>query len=233
MCVRGEEWLTGDKGALASFLLSDSPAAKKYSGAAESSFATRKISSEPEVEAAGSRPSARTLSEDQQEAVTTQPDIQAPQHCSSFPATLDAIVRQQHRTTGSATLPLYCLPPPVPPKPPSYTQSLAKSQFCRSESPPEPPAYASSTVVTQPLKSPWTPESSSVSNEHPNQVLRRIQSFTSSMSGGAASNIPSTVQISSQKLSRPTSTSHGRIIKKWLVLDQPCVCWDYKRLTHW
>lgn len=165
------------------------------------------------MEAAGSRPSARALSEDQQEAVTMQPDIQAPQHCSSFPATLDAIIRQQHRSTGSATLPLYCLPPPAPPKPPSYTQSLAKSQFCRSQSPPEPPAYASSTVVTQPLKAPWTPVStgsSSLSNDHPNQVLRRIKSFTSSMSGGAASNIPSTLQISSQKL----STSHGRTIQK-------------------
>lgn len=155
------------------------------------------------------RPSVRTLSEDQQEAVTTQPAIQAPQHCSNFPATIDSANIQQHRRSpSSATLPLYCLPPPPPPPQlPSYAQSLAKSQFCYSECPPDPPEYTSSAVVSQPLRAPWTPVSTG--NSHPNQLLRRIQSFTSSLSCGAASSIPSTMQLYSQKLSRPVSTIHG------------------------
>lgn len=224
MCVRGEEWLTDDKGALASFLLSDLPAAKKYSGCAEPSFATRKISSEPDTEAAASRPAVRTLSEDQQEAAT-QPDIQAPQHRSSFPATLDFTTIHQHRrSSGSAALPLYCLLPPPPPQPPSYTQSMgAKSQLHHSESPPEPPGYISS-VVTQPPRAPWTPVStgsSSLTRGHPNQVLRKIQSFTTSMSCGAASSIPGAMQIYSQKLSRPTSTSQRTALQQLAVLDQP------------
>ncbi|XP_056915415.1 tubulin polyglutamylase TTLL5 isoform X1 [Takifugu flavidus] len=189
----------------------NSPAAKKYSGCAEPSFATRKISSEPDTEAAASRPAVRTLSEDQQEAAT-QPDIQAPQHRSSFPATLDFTTIHQHRrSSGSAALPQYCLLPPPPPQPPSYTQSMgAKSQLHHSESPPEPPGYISSSEVTQPPRAPWTPVStgsSSLPRGQPNQVLRKIQSFTTSMSCGAASSIPGAMQIYSQKLSRPTSTS--------------------------
>lgn len=210
MCVRGEEWLRDDKGALASLLLSDSPAAKKYSGCAEPSFATRKISSEPDMEAAASRPAVRTLSEDQPEAAATQPGIQAPQHRSSFPATLDFTTIHQHcRSSGSAALPLYCLLPPPPPQPPSYMHSMG-AQLHHSESPPEPPGYISSDVVTQPPRAPWTPVStgsSSLPRGHPNQVLRRIQSFTTSMSCGAASSIPGAMQIYNQKLSRPTSTS--------------------------
>ncbi|TNM95500.1 hypothetical protein fugu_016583 [Takifugu bimaculatus] len=174
-------------------------------------FATRKISSEPDTEAAASRPAVRTLSEDQQEAAT-QPDIQAPQHRSSFPATLDFTTIHQHRrSSGSAALPQYCLLPPPPPQPPSYTQSMgAKSQLHHSESPPEPPGYISSSEVTQPPRAPWTPVStgsSSLPRGQPNQVLRKIQSFTTSMSCGAASSIPGAMQIYSQKLSRPTSTS--------------------------
>uniref|UniRef100_H3DJ54 Tubulin--tyrosine ligase-like protein 5 n=1 Tax=Tetraodon nigroviridis TaxID=99883 RepID=H3DJ54_TETNG len=146
---------------------------------------------------------------DRQEAVTTQPEIQAPQHRSSFPATIDSADIQQHRrSASSATLPLYCLPPPPPPPQlPSYAQSLAKSQFCYSERPPDPPAYASSAVVSQPLGVSWTPVSTG--KNPPNQVLRRIQSFTSSMSCGGASSLPRTMQLYSQKLSRPTSTIHG------------------------
>lgn len=231
MCVRGEEWLADDKGALASFLLSDSPAAKKYSGCAEPSFATRKISSEPDTEAAASRPAVRTLCEDRQEAVATQPDIQAPQHRSSFPATLDfATIHQHRRSSGSAALPLHCLLPPPPPQPPSYTQSMgAKSQLRHSESPAEPPGYISA-VVGQPPRAPWTPVStgsSSLPRGHPNQVLRRIQSFTTSMSCGAASSIPGAMQIYSQKLSRPISTSQRTAPQQLPVLDQPFIMyWD-------
>lgn len=210
-CVSGEEWLTDNKEALASILPLDLPAAKKYSGYAEQTFATTKVCRFSDVEAAVRRPSIRTLSEDQQEAVTTQPEIQAPQHCSSFPATIDSANIQQHcRSSSSATLPLYCLSSPPPPQLPSYAQSLAKSQFCYSECPPDPPAYTSSAVVSQPLRVPWTPVSTG--NSQPNQVLRRIQSFTSSVSCGAASSVPSTMQLYSQKLSRPTSTIHGTTI---------------------
>lgn len=206
MCVRGEEWLTDDKEALASILLLDLPAAKNFSSYTEQT----KICRFSDAEAAVRRPSVRTLSEEQQEAVTTQPEIQAPQHCSSFPATIDSANIQQHcRSSSSATLPLYCLPLP-PPRLPSYAQSLAKSQFCYSECPPDPPAYTSSAVVSQPLSVPWTPVSAGKS--HPNQVLRRIQSFTSSMSCGGASSLPSTMQRYSQKLSRPTSTIQGTTI---------------------
>lgn len=164
--------------------------------------------------------SVRALSEVQQEAVTTQPEIRASQHCSSFPATIDsANIQQQPCSPSSATLPLYCLPPPQPPPPqlPSYAQSLAKSQFCYSGRPPDPPAYTSSAVVSQPLGVSRTPVSAGKSP--PNQVLRRIQSFTSSMSCGGASSLPSTMQLHSQKLSRPTSTIHGTTGSSRSALD--------------
>lgn len=157
-------------------------------------------------------------------AVTTQPEIQAPQRCSSFPAAGDSANLQQHRRlSNSAALPLYC-PPPLPPAPPpqlpSYAQSLAKSQFRYSECPPDPPAYASSAVVSQPLRVPWTPVSTG--NSHPNQVLRRIQSFTTSVSCGGASSVPGTMQLYSQKLSRPSSTIHGKkqspfVAQPWML----------------
>lgn len=200
-----------DKEALASILLLDLPAAKKYSGCAEQTFATMKICRVSDAEAAVRGPSVSTLSEDQQEAVTTQPEVQAPQHCPSFPAAIDSANSQQHRrSASSATLPLSRVPPQLP----TYAQSLAKSQFCYSECPPEPPAYTSTAVVSQPLRGPWTPVSTG--NGHPNQVLRRIQSFTSSMSCRGASSIPSTMQLYSQKLSRPTSTIHGTTILQHL-----------------
>lgn len=186
-------------------------AANKYSGYAEQTFATTKICRFSDTGAAARQPSVRTLSEDQQEAVTTQPEIQAPQHCSSFPAAMGSTnFQQRHRLPSSATLPLYCLPPPAPPQLPSYAQSLAKSQFCYSECPPDPPAYTSSAVVSQPLRGPRTPVSTG--DRHPSQVLRTIQSFSSAMSCGAASSMPSTMQLHSKKISRPTSTIHGTTI---------------------
>uniref|UniRef100_H2VCG1 Tubulin--tyrosine ligase-like protein 5 n=1 Tax=Takifugu rubripes TaxID=31033 RepID=H2VCG1_TAKRU len=127
-------------------------------------------------------------------------------------------------TKVRTALPLYCLLPPPPPQPPSYTQSMgAKSQLHHSESPPEPPGYISSSEVTQPPRAPWTPVStgsSSLPRGHPNQVLRKIQSFTTSMSCGAASSIPGAMQIYSQKLSRPTSTSQRTALQQLPVLDQ-------------
>uniref|UniRef100_A0A8C9XUX1 Tubulin--tyrosine ligase-like protein 5 n=1 Tax=Sander lucioperca TaxID=283035 RepID=A0A8C9XUX1_SANLU len=113
------------------------------------------------------------------------------------------------------SLPLHCPPPPPPLQPPSYAQSLAKSQFCHSETFSDPPAYTPTPVVTQPPRAMWTAVSTgsnTVCTGQPTQVLKRIQSFTSSTSSsGAASSIPSATHIYSQKLSRPTSAGQGKL----------------------
>ncbi|XP_039992513.1 tubulin polyglutamylase TTLL5 isoform X3 [Xiphias gladius] len=190
------------------------PVAKEDSSASESLLSTGKVSSDPDIKAAESQPSVRALSEEQQAVVETgktQPDVQASQHCSSFPVTLDCThIHLQHCSDEPTSMPLHCPPPPPPPpQPPSYAQSLAKSQFCLSETLSDPPAYNSAPVVKQPPRAMWiamSTGSNTVSTRQPIQVLRRIQSFTSSTSGsGAASSIPSATQIYSQKLSRPTS----------------------------
>uniref|UniRef100_A0A8D2ZUD3 Tubulin--tyrosine ligase-like protein 5 n=1 Tax=Scophthalmus maximus TaxID=52904 RepID=A0A8D2ZUD3_SCOMX len=128
-------------------------------------------------------------------------------------------IHLQHRFPAPTSLPLHCPPPPPPPpQPPSYAQCLAKSQFCRSETLSDPPAYTSVPMVTQPQRTMWTAVSSgsnTASTSQPTQVLRRIQSFTSSTPGsGAASSIPSPMHISSQKFCRPTSTGQGKPILK-------------------
>ncbi|XP_023272967.1 tubulin polyglutamylase TTLL5 [Seriola lalandi dorsalis] len=189
------------------------PVAKEDSSASESSLSTGKVSSDPDIKAAEIQPPVRALSEEQQAAVgtgKTQPDVQASQHCSSFPLTLDCThIHLQHCSPAPASLPLHCPPPPPPPQPPSYAQSLAKSQFCHSEPLFDPPAYTSAPVVTQPPRAIRTAVSSgsnTISTGQQPQVLRRIQSFTSSTSGsGAPSSIPNATHIYSQKLSRPTS----------------------------
>ncbi|XP_076604283.1 tubulin polyglutamylase TTLL5 isoform X1 [Chaetodon auriga] len=196
------------------------PVAKKDSSASESSLSTGKISSDPDIKAAESQPSVHALSEDQQAAVRTsktQPEVQASQHCSSFPVTLDCThIHLQHCPPASTSLPLHCPPPPPPPQPPSYAQSMAKSHFCHSETLSDPPAYTSAVVVTQPPRTTWaavSTGSNTICAGKPTQVLRRIQSFTSSTSSsGAASSIPSATHIYSQKLSRPTSA--GQVIRR-------------------
>lgn len=192
--------------------------AKEDSSASESSLSTGKVSSDPDIKAAESQPPVRALSEEQQATVgsgKTQPDVQASQHCSSFPVTLDCThINVQHCSPAPASLPLHCPPPPPPPQPPSYAQSLAKSQYCHSEALFDPPAYVSDPVVTQPSRTIRTAVSSgfnTISSGQPTQVLRRIQSFTSSPSSSAApSSIPNATQIYSQKLSRPTSAGQGK-----------------------
>uniref|UniRef100_A0A8C9XVQ6 Tubulin--tyrosine ligase-like protein 5 n=1 Tax=Sander lucioperca TaxID=283035 RepID=A0A8C9XVQ6_SANLU len=163
------------------------------------------------------QPFVRT--EDRQAAVRTakiQPEVQALQHCSSFPVTLDSThIHLQHCCPVPPSLPLHCPPPPPPLQPPSYAQSLAKSQFCHSETFSDPPAYTPTPVVTQPPRAMWTAVSTgsnTVCTGQPTQVLKRIQSFTSSTSSsGAASSIPSATHIYSQKLSRPTSAGQGKL----------------------
>ncbi|XP_074517677.1 tubulin polyglutamylase TTLL5 isoform X2 [Sebastes fasciatus] len=197
------------------------PVAKRDSSASESSLSTGKVSSDPDITSAESQPSVRA--DHQQAAVRTgkiQPEVQASQHCSSFPVTLDCThIHPQHCSPAPASLPLHCPPPPPPPpplQPPSYAQSLAKSQFCHSETLSDPPAYTPALVVTQPPRAMWTAVSTgtnTVCTGHPTQVLRRIQSFTSSTSSsGAASSIPSATHIYSQKHSRPTSA--GQVIRR-------------------
>ncbi|XP_030574251.1 tubulin polyglutamylase TTLL5 isoform X2 [Archocentrus centrarchus] len=182
------------------------------------SLLTGKVSSNPDIKATDSQPSFCMLPEDQQAEVRmgkTQPEIQSSQHCSSFPVTLDCTHNHlQH--CSPASLPLHCPPPPPPPQPPSYAQSLAKSHFCHSEGLSDPPAYTAAPVVTQPPRVMWTAASTgsnTVTTGQSTQVLRRIQSFTSSMSGsGSASSIPSATHIYSQKLSRPTSA--GQVTRR-------------------
>lgn len=221
MRVRTEEWLTGDKGALAYFLpWTALPVTKEDSSASESSLSTGKISSDPDIRTTDSQPSVRLLSEDQQAEVRTgktQPDVQSSQHGSSFPLTLDYThINLQHGSPAPASLPLHCPPPPPPLQPPSYAQSLAKSHFCHPEALSDPPAYTSAPVITQPPRmagAAASAGSNAVTTEQPTQVLRRIQSFTSPTSGsGASSSMPSVTHIYSQKLSRPTSAGQGRHI---------------------
>ncbi|XP_069391426.1 tubulin polyglutamylase TTLL5 isoform X2 [Paralichthys olivaceus] len=189
--------------------------AKEDSSTSESSLSTGKVSSDPDIKAAERQPSVRVLSEEQQAAVgasKAQPDVHASQHYSGFPVTLDCThIHVQHCSPAPTSLPLHCPPPPPPPalQPPSYAQSLAKSQFCHSETLSDPPAYTSAPMVTQPPRVTWTAVSAgsnTVSTAQPSQELRRIQSFTTFTSGsGAASSIQSATHIYSQKLSRPTS----------------------------
>ncbi|XP_078133230.1 tubulin polyglutamylase TTLL5 isoform X1 [Sander vitreus] len=194
------------------------PVAKEDSSASESSLSTGKVSSDPDIKNTESQPFVRT--EDRQAAVRTakiQPKVQASQHCSSFPVTLDSThIHLQHCCPVPPSLPLHCPPPPPPLQPPSYAQSLAKSQFCHSETFSDPPAYTPTPVVTQPPRAMWTAVSTgsnTVCTGQPTQVLQRIQFFTSSTSSsGAASSIPSATHIYSQKLSRPTSA--GQVIRR-------------------
>lgn len=179
-----------------------------------------KVSSDPDIKAADSQSSVQTLSEDQQAAVRagkTQPEVQASQHCSGFPVTIDCTpIHPQHCSPAPTSPPLHCPPPPPPPQPPSYAQSLAKSHFCHSEPLSDPPAYTSAVVVTQPPRAMWTAVSTgsnTLCTGQPTQKLRRIKPFTSSpSSSGAASSIPCAMHIYSQTLSRPTSAGQGKLI---------------------
>ncbi|XP_026210875.1 tubulin polyglutamylase TTLL5 isoform X2 [Anabas testudineus] len=188
------------------------PVAKEDSSTSESSLSTGIVSSDPDIKATESQPSVRMLSKDPQAVIRTgktQPHIQSSQHCSGFPVTLDCThIHLQHGSSASTSVPLHCPPPPPPPQPPSYVQSLLKSQFCHSETLSDPPAYTSGPVVTQPPRVMWTVSSgfNTISSGQPAQMLRRVQSFTSTTSAsGAPSSIPSATHIYSQKLSRPTS----------------------------
>uniref|UniRef100_A0A8C6T5J8 Tubulin--tyrosine ligase-like protein 5 n=1 Tax=Neogobius melanostomus TaxID=47308 RepID=A0A8C6T5J8_9GOBI len=100
----------------------------------------------------------------------------------------------------SASLPLHCPPPPPPQQPPSYTQSLAKSQFCQADT--DPPEYSSSPVLTQPPPRVWA----AAAGGQANQGRRQAPAFASPLSNSRGPpSIPGATHIYSQKLSRPTS----------------------------
>uniref|UniRef100_A0A8C6T898 Tubulin--tyrosine ligase-like protein 5 n=1 Tax=Neogobius melanostomus TaxID=47308 RepID=A0A8C6T898_9GOBI len=84
--------------------------------------------------------------------------------------------------------------------PPSYTQSLAKSQFCQADT--DPPEYSSSPVLTQPPPRVWA----AAAGGQANQGRRQAPAFASPLSNSRGPpSIPGATHIYSQKLSRPTS----------------------------
>ncbi|XP_072314129.1 tubulin polyglutamylase TTLL5 [Eucyclogobius newberryi] len=175
------------------------PLAKDDSSTSESSLSAEKVSSDPDIKV-----SVNQLS-DQPAAANcennTGPSVQACQHRSNFPANLDCTYIHP-----VSSLPLHCPPPPPPQQPPSYTQSLAKSQFCQADS--DPPAYTSSPVITQPRL--WTAAPNAATSGQSTHGLRRTTSFTSHMP--SSSFVSSATHIYSQKLSRPTSA--GQVVWK-------------------
>ncbi|RVE57179.1 hypothetical protein OJAV_G00213360 [Oryzias javanicus] len=187
------------------------PPAKEDSSASESLLTTGKLNCDPNIKAGETQSSVSGISADQQPEATrgkTQPAVQSSHHRSDFPLNLDS----DHicfQNLSSTAAPLHCPPPPPPLQPPSYMQSLAKSQLCQSDAFPAPPEYPSTTVMPQPPKLAWTPTSNDSTAATP--ALRRIHSFTMSASRfGAASSVPSATHIYSQKLSRPTSA--GQVV---------------------
>ncbi|XP_061898025.1 tubulin polyglutamylase TTLL5 isoform X4 [Entelurus aequoreus] len=161
------------------------PVAKEDSRFFESTPCTGKVSSDTDNKA----------TEDQQSACLSggqltgfghakiDPQLRTSQHCLSFP--------MAHNTSS-----LRCLhrSPLLPPQPPSYAQSLAKSQLFHGEMLAESPVYTSLPGSTG----------------QPNQVLWRIpSSSTSTLSSKGASSLTSAMHIYSQKLARPTSAGHA------------------------
>ncbi|XP_023208193.1 tubulin polyglutamylase TTLL5 isoform X2 [Xiphophorus maculatus] len=190
------------------------PVTKEDSRASESSLSAGKVCSDPNIKS--SETQLPVLRSDQQADVTaskTQPDVQSSQHCSSFsPSSGCANIHPQHCSPTTKSIPLHCPPPPPPPQPPSYAQSLAKSNFCHSETLSDPPAYTSAPVITQPKvnQTPSSTSSNGASAVPPNQALRRIQSVTTPTTNSKTTfAIPSATHVYSQTFSRPTSAHQG------------------------
>lgn len=218
MCVRVEEWQTDDNRTLASFLIRTAlPTAKEDSNASQSSLCAGKLNCDPNIKAGEKQSSVSGISADQQLEATrekTQPAVQSSHHSSDFPLNLDSDhICFQNYSSATASAPLYCPPPPAPRQPPSYMQSLAKSQLCQSEAFPAPPGYPSPTVIPQPPRVAWAyPSTDSTAAKVATPALRRIHSFTMSASRfGAAASIPGATHIYNQKLSRPTSAGQGSL----------------------
>ncbi|XP_014891827.1 tubulin polyglutamylase TTLL5 isoform X1 [Poecilia latipinna] len=191
------------------------PVTKEDSRASESSLSAGKVCSDPNVKY--SETQLLVLHSDQQAEVTaskTQPDVRSSQHCSGFSPSSDcANIHPQHCSPTTKSIPLHCPPPPPPPQPPSYAQSLAKSNFCHSETLSDPPAYTSAPVITQPPKVNRTPASTAsngASAVPPSQALRKIQSVTTPTTNSKTTfAVLSAMPIYSQTFSRPTSAHQG------------------------
>uniref|UniRef100_A0A8C7PSP0 Tubulin--tyrosine ligase-like protein 5 n=1 Tax=Oncorhynchus mykiss TaxID=8022 RepID=A0A8C7PSP0_ONCMY len=129
------------------------------------------------------------------------------------------------------SLPLHCPPPPPPSQPPSYDQSHFRLHSPRQpETPPQPQASvfsSTSTLVPQPPRVIWAAARSgptTVSAPPVSQVLRQVQSFTSTSSAAAASSsMPGAIHIYSQKISRPTSAGQGKPLMDNILIDVWCV----------
>uniref|UniRef100_A0A4W5K641 Tubulin--tyrosine ligase-like protein 5 n=1 Tax=Hucho hucho TaxID=62062 RepID=A0A4W5K641_9TELE len=160
-----------------------------------------------------------------------QPEVQASQHSSSFPAALDCghihLQHSSHPQNPPQSLPLHCPPPPPPSHPPTHAQSQFRLHSPRQpETPPQPQASVfslASARVPQPPRVIWAaarPGPTTVSAPPVSQVLRQVQSFTSSPSAAAASSsMPGAIHIYSQKLSRPTSAGQGKALMDIILID--------------
>uniref|UniRef100_A0A6Q2Z6D0 Tubulin--tyrosine ligase-like protein 5 n=1 Tax=Esox lucius TaxID=8010 RepID=A0A6Q2Z6D0_ESOLU len=135
-----------------------------------------------------------------------QSGVQSSQHSSDHVH----IPKQDYRQNPPQCLPLHCPPPPPPSHPPSRSQSHLPSRY-QTELPPRCQASgfsSPSALVPQPPPVTWAADRPAPSTAPPiSQVLRRVQSFSSS--GVAPSSVPGAVQVYSQKPSRPTSADHG------------------------
>ncbi|XP_061699472.1 tubulin polyglutamylase TTLL5 isoform X2 [Syngnathoides biaculeatus] len=174
------------------------PVAKEESSSLESTPSTGKVSSDTDSKVTESQ-TLVCLSEGQLTGfghAKIHPQGQPPQPCSSFPVTSDFPRIHQHSSSiKPSSLPRHRSPPlPLPPHPPSYAQSLAKSQFCQTERLSAAPVYTPPTV----------------SMGQPTQVFWRVPSSpVLTSSSGASSSFTSALQIYSKKLSRPTSASQA------------------------
>ncbi|XP_061650701.1 tubulin polyglutamylase TTLL5 isoform X5 [Phyllopteryx taeniolatus] len=172
------------------------PVAKADSSLLESTPSTGKVSSDTDTKVTESQPLV-CLSEGQLTGfghAKIHPQSRASQPCSSFPVTSDfPRIHQQSCSLNPSSLRRHRSPPlPLRPHPPSYAQSLAKSQICQTETLDDSPVY--------------TPPP--VSMAQPTQVLWRVPSCAVlTSSSGASSSITSALHIYSKKLSRPTSAS--------------------------
>ncbi|XP_029586086.1 tubulin polyglutamylase TTLL5 isoform X2 [Salmo trutta] len=202
------------------------PVAKEGSSASASESSTSEVRNSTD-QASVVPPTADQPTVEQPAAAlrsSKQPEVQASQHCSSFPAALDCghihLQHYSHPQNPPQSLPLHCPPPPPPSQPLSYDQSHFRLHFPRQpETPPQPQASvfsSASTLVPQPPGVIWAaarPGPTTVSAPPVSQVLRQVQSFTSTSSAAAASSsMPGAIHIYSQKLSRPISA--GQAIRR-------------------
>ncbi|XP_077395098.1 tubulin polyglutamylase TTLL5 isoform X2 [Festucalex cinctus] len=175
---------------------------KDDSSLSQATPSTGKVSSDTDRKATESQPTV-CLSEGRLTGfgyAKIHPQVQTLQRRSSFPVTSDfPHIHHQSCSIFPSSLPRHRPPHlPLPPQPPSYAQSLAKSQFRHTET------LNDSRVFTPPP----------VSMGQPTQVLWRIPSSPAvTPSSGATSSFSGALHIYSQKLSQPASA--GQVPKTY------------------